>query len=360
MDYATPAPAAVARAAPPRPLPRLLAPAEAPRLSVVVVNYLRWQDTASLLRQLCASPALRRGDAEVVVVDNHSPWHPLVPRLRRHAAVSLRRWRHNRGFARAGNEGCRLSRGDWLLLLNPDVSLAPDFLDRALAHALRLGRQDPSAGIIGFGLRDPDGTPQASAGPFPTLSSTLARLLVPRARRKYYLGGETVPRRVDWVTGCCLLVRRSCWEDLGGFDPAFFLYYEDVDLCRRARDRGWEVWHDPSLTAVHHHPLHRRVVPPHLRLITRHALLTYAGKHWPAWQRRLLGGVVRLEAWARRRQALTAGEHGAAEVFRILGQTARDLGNGRTEAAGRRLRRVVRHREEEVLAAAAVRRHPQP
>jgi GT2 family glycosyltransferase len=327
---------------------------------VVVVNYLRWEDTAALLRQLRAAPALRRGDAEVVVVDNHSPWHPVVPRLRRQSGVSLRRWRHNRGFARAGNEGCRRSRGDWLLLLNPDVTLAPDFLDRALDRTLELGRQEPAAGIVGFGLRDPDGSPQPSAGPFPTLAGTLSRLLLPRPWRKYYLRADAGPRRVDWVTGCCLLVRRTCWEDLGGFDPAFFLYYEDVDLCRRARQRGWDVWYDPSLTAVHHHPLHRRVVPPHLRLITRHALLTYAGKHWPAWQLRLLAGIIRLEAWVRRRQAVVADDHDGAAIFHTLGQAARDLGGGRTAAAGRRLLRVVRRLEEEARAAAALRRHPQP
>jgi GT2 family glycosyltransferase len=327
---------------------------------VVVVNYLHWQDTAALLRQLRAAPALRRGEAEVVVVDNHSPWHPLVSRLRRQEGVSLRRWRHNRGFARAGNEGCRLSRGDWLLLLNPDVTLPPDFLDRALRHTEDLTENHPTAGIVGFGLRNPEGTPQASAGPFPSLAGTLGRLLLPRPLRKYYLLGGAGRRRVDWVTGCCLLVRRTCWEDLGGFDPAFFLYYEDVDLCRRAVARGWSVWHDPSLSVMHHHPLHRRSVPPHLRLITRHALLTYAGKHWSAWQARLLAGIVRLEAWVRRRQADAGGDSDAAEIFRTLGATAQELGAGRSAAAGRRLLRVVRRLEEEVRAAAAVRCHPQP
>ena len=114
-----------------RPRPRLI-PA-VPRLSVVVVNYLQWQDTAALVRQLRATPALRHGAAEVVIVDNDSPWDPLIPRLRRLPGVSLRRWRSNRGFAQAVNEGVRLSRGDWVLLLNPDMTLEPGFLDKALA-----------------------------------------------------------------------------------------------------------------------------------------------------------------------------------------------------------------------------------
>ncbi len=123
-----------------RPRPRLV-PA-VPRLSVVVVNYLQWQDTASLVRQLRATPALRHGAAEVVIVDNDSPWNALIPQLRQVPGVSLRRWRNNRGFARAVNEGVRLSRGDWVLLLNPDMSLEPGFLDKALARAEELARTD--------------------------------------------------------------------------------------------------------------------------------------------------------------------------------------------------------------------------
>src|SRR4051794_36893896 len=90
--------------------PRRAAPPAAtrPRLSVVVANYHSWADTARLVGQFGAGGALRRGDAEVVIVDNHSPADPLRRRLRRAPGVSLRRWGHNRGFGRAVNEGCRL------------------------------------------------------------------------------------------------------------------------------------------------------------------------------------------------------------------------------------------------------------
>jgi GT2 family glycosyltransferase len=349
MDPLVSAAPALSPSAPP---PLRSAPAGELRLSVVVVNYHQWADTAALVQQLRADPAVRDGAAEVVVVDNHSPWHRVVPRLRRLPDVSLRRWRRNRGFARAVNEGCRLSRGDWLLLLNPDVTLAPGFLGQALRRAEELACADPAAGIVGFRLRNADGSRQLSAGPFPSLFGTLARLLLPRPRRKYYLLRGSQPRRVDWVTGCCLLVRRACWDDLGGFDGDFFLYYEDVDLCRRARRRGWGVWHDPGLAVAHHHPLHGRVVPPHLRLITRHALLTYARKHWPAWQVRVLARIVRLEAWYRQRQARRHGDPVAETHFQILSAMAEDFRHGRVGAAGSRLLRVVRRHEENGRASA--------
>jgi GT2 family glycosyltransferase len=341
--------------APPRSAGRPRVPLDAPLLSVVVVNYHQWRDTAHLVRQLRAEECLRGGAAEVIVVDNFSDPHPAAARLRRIPGVSLRRWRRNRGFARAVNEGARLSRGDWVLLLNPDVTLSPGFLDDALARAGLLA-DEPDVGVVGFGLRNPDGSRQLSTGPFPTLAGTLARLLLPRHSRKY---SEPPPHgRVDWATGCCLLVRRQCWEDLGGLDPAFFLYYEDVDLCRRARAAGWSVRHEPRLWVVHHRPLHARRVPPHLRLITRHALLTYATKHWPRWQRQILAAIVRTEARARGVLARGRGDAGAEGVYAELGALAAEVAAGKAGAAARRLARVVR--QQEGRRAIALGRHSEP
>ena len=272
-------------------------PGVRPRLSVVIVNYRQWEATDALVRQLLDSDALRLGDAEIVIVDNHSPRHPAIARLRRTPGVSVRRWKKNHGFARAVNEGCRLSRGDWFLVLNPDLTLADDFLDRVLASADR-----------------PRGRPIRAAASSASISATRtarsncrpARCRACRRRspaspcpvrvgsiRRYRRPG---PVQVPWVTGCCMLVRRACLEDLGGLDEQYFLYYEDVDFCVRARARGWTTWYDPTLGAVHHHPLHSRSRPAALRLVTRHSLLTFARKNWPVWQVRLLTHVVGIEA----------------------------------------------------------------
>jgi GT2 family glycosyltransferase len=326
-----------------------------PRLSVVVVNYLHWEDTARLVRQLRASRALAAGLAEVVVVDNHSPPHAIIPRLRRARDVSLLRWRRNRGFARAVNEACRLSRGGWFLLLNPDTTVPPGFLDTVLARCDDLAAHEPHAGISGFRLGNDDGSRQLSTGRFPTLAGTLLGRLWPRSTRKYTApaGPGRVP--VDWVTGCCLLVRRDCWRDMGGLDPDFFLYYEDVDLCCRAWQAGWSVWYDPAAELLHHRPLHGRSAPPHLHLITRHALLTYARKHWPVWQARLLGWIVRLETLLAGRAA--RGDDEARKTFAELDRLVSDLLHDRPRAARARLQRVVRRQEEE-RARVAVDRHP--
>jgi len=314
-----------------------------PRLSVVIVNFRQWERTTELVRQLLSAAAVRRGEVEVVIVDNHSPAHPALRRLRRLPGVSVRRWRRNRGFAQAVNEGCRLSQGEWFLLLNPDTTLSEGFIDGVLSLADRLAASEPRAGIVGFHLRNSDGSQQLSTGPFPTLASTLGRLVLSRRRRKYQAQRGPERCRVPWVTGCCLLVRRSCLEDLGGLDEDYFLYYEDVDLCLRARARGWSVWYEPNLTLIHHDPLHQRTVPAVLRLVTRHSLLTYAVKHWPAWQVRLLTTIVRTEARARRLWAWWCGDARQAQVFSTLGALGRDLARGEQEAARQRIDRAIRH-----------------
>jgi GT2 family glycosyltransferase len=316
-----------------------------PELSVVIVNYHQWQDTLSLVHQLRRSPALHDGAAEVVVIDNHSPPSRAARALRRMPGVSLWRGRRNRGFAGGANRGCRLGRGRWLLLLNPDTGVPPDFLDRALALAESLAAEEPDAGVVGFGLRHGDGTIQHSFGPFPTLFGSLTRLLLPRARRKYHAIVPAHRCRVPWLTGCCLLVRRDCYEQLGGFDEDFFLYYEDVDLCRRAQEAGWSVWYEPALTVTHHRPLHVREVPPHLRLFTRHAALTYARKHWPGWHARALARMVGAEARLRQHFAARRHDAEAVEAFATLRAVAADLAGDRPEKARRRVAQFVRRRE---------------
>jgi N-acetylglucosaminyl-diphospho-decaprenol L-rhamnosyltransferase len=338
-DYATGAQAILAPRRAGRPV---VGSRHSPILSIVIVNYCLWEETGHLVEQLAASPAVREGLAEVVVVDNHSPPHPLTRRLLRSPGVSLRRWESNRGFARAVNEGCRLSGGDWILLLNPDISVTPSFLEEVLEMLERLVSEEPRAGIVGFQLRNTDGTRQLSSGPFPTLLQTLLRLVLPRDRRKYDYVLTARRRRVPWVTGCCLLMRRSCLDELGGLDRDFFLYYEDVDFCHRASRRGWSVWYEPRLRATHHRPLHLREVPAYLRFLTRHALMTYARKHWPAWQFQALALIVRAEAEIRAGCARLQRNREAVRFFTRLGELAEHLRRDRLDEAQRCLSAVVR------------------
>lgn len=327
----------------PRALPRPTTSVEPPTLShplvsVVVVNYCQWRNTARLVRQLRRSHAVRDGLADVVVVDNASPPHRLAKRTGKLLGVSVTRPDHNTGFAKAVNRGAKQTRGRWVLLINPDVTVPDGFLDDVLAAADRTEFHDPACGVIGFQLRNRDGSPQASAGPFPTLANTLAGLILPRSRRKCRHQSLAGPHPVPWVTGGCALVRRDCFDRLGGLDEAYFLYYEDVDFCRRARAEGWTVWYDPGVVVTHHWPLHDRKVSAPLRLMTRHALVTYARKHWSGWRAGVLGGVVRFEAAVRQSGAWLRGEPDAAECYRDLRRVICDVTRGRWPAALKRIK----------------------
>lgn len=347
-----PAPRAATLPLAPSQFRRRATPAPQPALSVVIVNFCQWRNTARLVGQLRRSVALRSGAAEIVVVDNHSPFHPVVRKLEKMHGVTIRRFSRNLGFARAVNRGvtevprpkdrrtrsARPAPSDWVLLLNPDVTLEDGFLDDVLTAMGKLRAADSSVGVVGFRLRNRDGSGQASSGPFPTLLRTVAGLFLPRSRRKCTHRPESTRQPVDWVTGGCLLVRRDCFRQLGGLDESFFLYYEDVDFCRRAAAAGWSVWFDPSLEATHHWPLHARRVPAPLRLMTRHALLTYARKHWSGFRASVLSAVVWAEAGLRQTLATARGDWDAARCYGQLRRLVNDVATGRDKDARRRIR----------------------
>ena len=159
----------------------------------------------------------------------------------------------NRGFAAAANQGTRAARAPFFLFLNPDARLAPATLP-LLVTALE---ERKHAGLASPRLLFPDGRPQPSAWLEPTLATLafealLLRNLSPRSRFDHLTPPEEGgPIEVPVIAGTCLLARRSSFDQLGGFDESFFLYYEDFDLCLRARGVGWLSLLVPAATAVH-------------------------------------------------------------------------------------------------------------
>ncbi len=326
---------------PPR-LPTLAPPipATTPLVSVVVVNYRRWEETATLIEQLVGEEGLYRDRIEVVVIDNASPSHPLEKQLRLDPRIRFHRQATNRGFSAGVNAGYRLSRGKWLLVLNADLHVPQGFLDLIAAASLDFDAEVQAGkpvGVVGFRLRNRDGSHQLSTGFFPSFWKMVLGLLRPRTRRKYETPSGADRQPVSWVTGSCVLVRRACLRELNGFDEDYFLYYEDVDLCLRAQDRGWSVCYEPAVHAVHLDPLQNRPLTEAMRAITRHASLTYFRKHLFGWQFRALSRLVRAENWLRQRWAELRGRRGDAAVCRKLRGICLDLARNRPRDARERL-----------------------
>jgi GT2 family glycosyltransferase len=159
-------------------------------------------------------------------------------------------------FAANANLGAAATTGEYVLLANPDALPEPD----AVGLLVEFADAHPRCGVAGPQMRYPDGSWQPARRRFPTVAGTLVRrtpirLLYPpfeRQRSHYYLDerpDEPVP--TDTMLGAFMLLRRTMLDELGGFDPGFRMYCEDIDLCYRAAGAGWERWHVPA-AVVHH------------------------------------------------------------------------------------------------------------
>jgi GT2 family glycosyltransferase len=318
-----------------------------PRLAVILVNYNAWADVLRLVTSLQAEPEFAAGQLQVIVVDNASP--DPIPSSLLHSpspGLSILLRPDNGGFAVGVNAGWRLARSPWLLVLNPDVEVETGLIGQVIERTDRYDRQPPCPpGIVGFGMKNADGSPQGSVGVFPSLCRTIREQFIPRSRRKYQAGWRIRVGEVDWVTGACMLVNGRMIAELGGMDEDFFLYYEEVGFSRRARDTGWRVEYDPSVQVIHHHPLQIRSVSPKMRVITRHSKLLYFRKHLPAWQFRALAWIVAVEAKMRGLGARLCGRAAEQRAWKTIGEVTWRLRHGES----------VRGREVLLLAEAAER-----
>lgn len=227
-------------------------------LSILIVTYNSATLMDALLGQLQAEiqhPGFG-WKAEVVLVDNgsqdgtaewvaaHHPWVRQVPN------------RANLGFAAGNNLAAHHASGRYLLLLNPDAVPAIG----ALAQGIALMDAHPQVGMAGGALRNTGGAREPSARMFPTLRDeifTMSGLAAryPRsrtfARMDRHWADPEQNAAVDWIPGAFVFLPRQVFQALGGFDTRFFMYYEEVDLCRRLQQKGYTVQYWPSLQAVH-------------------------------------------------------------------------------------------------------------
>ena len=224
-----------------------------PLVTAIVLNYRTPQEAVRCVFALQKQTIADR--MEIIVVDNHSEDDSigiLRNRLGKLPHVVILETPDNLGFGRGYNLGLHRAQGEFILLNNPAKILAPDAVE-CMADAMK---QDPTIGILGPKLVYNDGTIRDSYRSFPkpmdvVLKRTpLRRFFSERMRR--YLQWDRDPEQVgdtDWVIGGCLMIRRDLCEQLHGFDPRFFLFFEDMDLCRRCWTLGKRVVYFPQAVA---------------------------------------------------------------------------------------------------------------
>src|SRR4051794_27519765 len=220
-----------------------------PSVDAVVVTY----NSAETIRP-CLVSLLQDGRTAVWVVDNCSSDDTLRS-IEGLPVIALPQG-ENRGFASGCNIGARHGRAPYVLLLNPDAVISAG----GLAALVDVLDRNDEVGLCAPKILEADGSLEHSQRYFPRLRTTFAQaFFAHRVFPDAPWADELVRRPAsyaeagspDWVSGACMLIRRSLLEELGGLDEGFFLYGEDIDLCRRVRKAGWDIRFVPAATVTH-------------------------------------------------------------------------------------------------------------
>jgi GT2 family glycosyltransferase len=287
----------------------------AERVSAVIVHYKTPRETVAAARAVANTAP----EVEIVVVDNASG--DSIQRILAGEAPAARvvTEPENRGYGTACNRGARETERPFLLFLNSDAFVQPGAVD-SLAAALE---REPRAAAVGPRLENPDGTLQPSILKLPTLwrivceSSGLAFLAGGRGPFRGHSAtreDHSTGRPVESVKGAAMLVRRSAFERVGGFDENFFLYGEESDLATRLSHFGWRILFEPSARVVHRGGASGGdALFAHLH----EGLARYVARHQGPTAARLARVVFRADAAARYAVSLlTPGERGRARRAR--------------------------------------------
>jgi GT2 family glycosyltransferase len=255
-------------------------------LTVLLVNWRTRELLRACLRSLRAAMGdrLAAGDAEIIVVDNDSGdgsaemVREEFPEVRLFANVE------NRGYAAGNNQGIEAARGRDIMLLNPDTEVPREAVERLEACLAERPRCGAAAPMLLF----PDGRPQLSLRGVPTplallgAVTGLARIAPEGSPLAAYQPRAlpTKPAPVDQPMTSCLLLRGEALRAVGGFDETFPIFFNDVDLCWRLRQAGWEIWFVPEAKVTHHHGASTKQVRRAMIWESHRGLHRYYRKHY--------------------------------------------------------------------------------
>ena len=283
----------------------------APPLPVVVVTYSPGATLEGFLESL---PLATRRPVEVILADNGSTDGAPERAAARYPHVRLLPTGGNVGYGAAVNAGVAGLTGDYVLVANPDVRFEAGAVDELLAVAARW----PRAGTVGPAIRTPEGALYPSARDLPSLSTGIGHALVgwlwpgnpwtARYRREREAPRE---RPAGWLSGSCLLVDLEAFRSVGGFDPAYFMYFEDVDLAERMGRRGWLHIYAPSAVVVHEGGHSTKREPRRMQRVHHTSALRYLAARYPGRRHAPLRLLLRVGLGARMLLSYVSGRVGA-------------------------------------------------
>lgn len=261
-----------------------------PEISIVIVAWNVRDLLVACLRSLSQHV---RTPYEVIVVDNHSSDGTAEVLHRDWPLVTVITNDHNAGFSHANNQGWQKSRGRFICFLNPDTEV----LDDPFGPMIDYLRRHPQVGAVGPQLLNPDRTHQLSVRRFPRFADQALVLLkvrwlgrwLPPLRKYQYASDATAtePTTVDQIMGACMVMPRTVLTDGGSFDEGYWIWFEEVDLCRRLKTKGLEVVYLPTARLIHHGG---QSFVQHVSIMKQLWLMKslgrYANKYW-SWPSRL-------------------------------------------------------------------------
>lgn len=195
---------------------------------------------------------------EIIVIDNASSDNSVEVIKINFPQVRLIQNSANVGLARANNQGVRLTRGEYILFLNPDTVVQRHSMEKMVDFL----KNNDNVAIVAPKLINPDGSIQLSCRQFYNLRTIILRRTF---LGKVFINSKLVKEHlllnrnhseileVDWILGACFLTKRDIFENIGCFDENYPLYFEDVDLCYRAKNASYKVIYFPKATVIHHH-----------------------------------------------------------------------------------------------------------
>jgi len=224
------------------------------QLSIIILNY----KSKNLVKQCIKNIENLNLQIkhEIIVVDNNSKDNIVDILKEFFPTVRFVQTNENRGMGAGNNVGIKHAKGEYILILNPDVVV----FKNAIEELLKFISNKPQTAIVAPKLLNPNKTFQQSAYRFPnfTIPIFIRTGLGKFAKKKleeYFMDDldHSVPHKIDWVRGSALMCRRNVLEKIKGFDERFFMYLEDTDLCRRVWQIGYEVWYVPNAKMIHYY-----------------------------------------------------------------------------------------------------------
>jgi GT2 family glycosyltransferase len=279
-------------------------------ISVVIVGWNAKRYLELCLDSLAKAPPRR--SMEVFVVDNASSDGSVEMIETKFPWVKLIKSPENLGFSKGNNVAIRQCRGRYIALVNPDVIVFPGCLD-ALADFLD---QNPKVGNVGPRVLNPDMSMQSTCRRFPTLWNNFcsATGLSTRFKNSRFFAGEHMfyfPHdrilAVDVIVGCFSMIRRETFDQVGLLDEGLFMYGDDVDWCRRARNAGWQVVFYPGGQAIHDRGKTTAPYPVRFAVAQQRSVLHYWRKHHSLWGVLGIRGIMLFRHLLRYTLAVLAG-----------------------------------------------------